>query len=147
MLADERLEPRRDDVPVEAQWSSLSRKRLPLNDMSSEAAFERIKIWIDECFNNHECCSKSIDSRLPKRILEIVGDKIYLQEQDGQAKYACLSHCWGRNGAALQLTKETIEKFRRGIRDRNFPERSGMRWKYAPNSISVFCGTMQCVRN
>jgi hypothetical protein len=119
--ADEHSDPRTDDVPVEAQWSKFSREPCPLNNTSSEAAFEQIRNWIHECFNRHECCSKSTVSRLPKRILEIVGDNIYLQEQDSQAKYACLSHCWGSKGAALQLTKETIGRFRSGIKRSELP--------------------------
>jgi hypothetical protein len=85
-------------------------------DTSSQNAYSTVKRWMAECLSNHNICSQHTVADLPKRIIEIDGDHAYLREsKDLKASYACLSHCWGKNGAALQLTNATIDRLKRGI--------------------------------
>jgi hypothetical protein len=101
---------------VEPQWSTIVQERLPSGDTSSEGAFDMVTGWIAECLVNHPGCSKKTISSLPKRIIEIVDDRVYLREMEGaQHKYASLSHCWGKKGAALQLTNATIGTLKDGF--------------------------------
>ncbi|KAH7074576.1 heterokaryon incompatibility protein-domain-containing protein [Paraphoma chrysanthemicola] len=67
-------------------------------------------------------CKKSTITKLPKRILEIVDDRIFLREQDIEGVYACLSHCWGSQGPALQLTHESMKLFKAGIARSQLPK-------------------------
>jgi len=53
---------------------------------------------------------------LPKRILEIDGNHVYLREKiDTAAIYACLSHCWGPTGPTIRLDKASFGLLRDGI--------------------------------
>ncbi|KAH7087535.1 heterokaryon incompatibility protein-domain-containing protein, partial [Paraphoma chrysanthemicola] len=42
-------------------------------------------------------------------------DKVFLREQNIEGTYACLSHCWGSQGPALQLTQESMNLFMTGV--------------------------------
>jgi hypothetical protein len=76
-----------------------------------------------ECLGNHDSCRQHTISDLPKRIIEIDGDYAYLRESNElRASYACLSHCWGKTGAALQLTNATINSLNRGIMKQLLPK-------------------------
>jgi hypothetical protein len=62
-------------------------------------------------------------SALPKRVIEINGDHVYLRElKDFAAKYVCLSHCWGKKGAALKLTSATHGTLRGGVARAQLPK-------------------------
>ncbi|KAF8846946.1 HET-domain-containing protein [Acephala macrosclerotiorum] len=87
---------------------------------------------IEKCVNNHGECPALKESRLPTRILRIQGPlnspKVHLHEsvEQDQAKYACLSHCWGdaREGyIPLQTTHENnlLERFRLNIPWKDLP--------------------------
>jgi len=103
-------------------WTSIAQMRFPSHDTCSENAFRTVNRWIGECFEGHRLCSKRTVSSLPKRVLEISGGHIYLRELQGrQAKYACLSHCWGKKGAALQLTNATLEMLIAGLPREHLP--------------------------
>jgi hypothetical protein len=112
-------DPSTDNTPpkdVEPQWSTIAQERLTSGDTSSEVAFDMVTSWIAECLANHSRCSKNNLSSLPKRIIEIFDDRVYLREMGGaQQKYASLSHCWGEKGAALQLTNATIGTLKDGF--------------------------------
>lgn len=60
---------------------------------------------------------------LPKRILEIAAEHVFLREQPASpAPYACLSHCWGPNGPAVKLTAETFKCLREGLSIHDLPK-------------------------
>lgn len=72
--------------------------------------------WIETCVEHHEACAKRKINRLPKRVLEIDGEHVYLREHlKTPAMYACLSHCWGPSGPALKLEKTTSSDLFDGI--------------------------------
>ena len=60
---------------------------------------------------------------LPKRILEITAEHVFLREKPGSlAPYACLSHCWGSKGPAIKLTAETVRDLRDGLKTSGLPK-------------------------
>lgn len=105
------------------QWSSIFRRSFLPTDTSSEQSFCTLSKWLTECLQDYELCSKQPTSNLPKRVLESCEGKVYLREPRAvQARYACLSHCWGSSGAALQLKSTTLEIFKNGIEKSLLPK-------------------------
>jgi hypothetical protein len=93
----------------------ISLKSLPSGDTSSEQAMQTLDRWAQDCVENHACCTNSTASSLPKRVLEVTSTHFYLREHmSTRAKYACLSHCWGKEGPALKLNKATIAMLLQG---------------------------------
>ncbi|KAF2734977.1 HET-domain-containing protein, partial [Polyplosphaeria fusca] len=85
-------------------------------DTAGEHALATIKNWIRECVIEHEECDDGSLRLLPKRILEIEGDKLLLREDRTEpAHYACLSHCWGANGPQQRLTHGSYEIHKEGL--------------------------------
>ncbi|KAH7076534.1 heterokaryon incompatibility protein-domain-containing protein [Paraphoma chrysanthemicola] len=107
---------------TESQWSNIVQREYRLRDNSSEQAFRQARSWLQKCLQTHEQCSNSSIAPLPKRILEITATGVNLREHLGeQATYACLSHCWGTQGPALQLTSHKVSEFKRGIARAHLP--------------------------
>jgi hypothetical protein len=107
----------------EPHWTNIIRQRLPSQDTKSAEAYQTVNKWLTDCLQHHERCDNRTFSNLPKRIIEITGDYAYLRELHGtQAKYACLTHCWGKKGAALQLNSTTRESLRNGIAKHQLPK-------------------------
>lgn len=66
----------------------------------------RVKDWVENCDQNHDECTSSSDTCLPKRILDIE-DKPIVREMNGATgRYVALSYCWGRSGKNVLLTRE-----------------------------------------
>jgi len=71
----------------------------------------------------HNDCMQRLVVPLPKRILHITADQVFLREQPAKsAPYACLSHCWGLNGPAIKLTAGTVGYLRNGLRTSDLPK-------------------------
>jgi len=71
----------------------------------------------------HEHCPPRLTSRLPKRVLKITADHVYLREiPNVSAPYACLSHCWGPYGPAIKLTADTVELLHKGYATSELPK-------------------------
>jgi hypothetical protein len=106
------------------QWSQIFHRPLFLSDTSSEQSFHTLKKWLRECLQSHDTCGKGDITRLPKRVLEIRGPHVCLREPEQAilARYACLSHCWGRFGAGLQLNRATMTSLESGIEREQLPK-------------------------
>jgi hypothetical protein len=54
---------------------------------------------------------------LPGRVLELSDTAVVLREnvKPEIQRYACLSHCWGPEGPAIQLKKSTAAVLRAGV--------------------------------
>jgi hypothetical protein len=110
-------------VSSTSQWPNIEKLPSRSHEPSSEKAFETLNRWISECFQDHKVCSKRTVSNLPKRVLEIRDYHVYLKSLPGlQAKYACLSHRWGKQGASLKLTSATFETLNSGILTEDLPK-------------------------
>ena len=71
---------------------------------------------------HHNQCMQREAVPLPKRILEITTEYVFLRERPGSlAPYACLSHCWGLTGPAVKLTDETVGRLRDGVKTSDLP--------------------------
>lgn len=117
------LENPRAVAATNAAWINIEEHSYLSQDTSSEQAYKTLRGWIANCFETHKKCSKSTVVGLPKRVIEISGQNVFLRETQGiQARYACLSHCWGSKGAALQLTSATIEILKGGISRTRLPK-------------------------
>ena len=82
-----------------------------------------IQDWTTNCLEHHEHCIQQSATQLPKRILKITADRIFLQEQPNSlAPYACLSHCWGPSGPAIKLTADTIGRLCGGLVTSDLPK-------------------------
>ena len=82
----------------------------------SEEAFARIHSWLSVCHSDqHARCSKGEPTSLPKRVLDVSSKAVRLYETRGElAKYACLSHCWGKQ-QIITTTKANISQHLQAI--------------------------------
>lgn len=106
-------------------WSLASLK-LPYADPTSEEALSPCKRWLAECLQEHTECATPYDIGHPIRVLNVGTETVTLQEIEklslpSPLRYACLSHCWGPNGPAITLTKETATALRKGIPIEDLP--------------------------
>ncbi|KAF2109342.1 heterokaryon incompatibility protein-domain-containing protein, partial [Lophiotrema nucula] len=92
-------------------------EHLPSGETSSDMSFRRAKEWIARCDINHSC-RKEVAPMLPKRVVGLARDRIYIHESHGErGAYACLSHCWGPKGndILLKTKKEVLATFKESI--------------------------------
>ena len=77
----------------------------------SPAAFQKAKVWLQNCIANHKYCGSDNVQRLPSRLLDLGlddADILKLVEKVGEhGKYAALSHCWGAT-PQFTTTKATL---------------------------------------
>ncbi|KAE9374107.1 HET-domain-containing protein [Stipitochalara longipes BDJ] len=80
-------------------------------DTGSTETFSRIHSWLTTCSSDqHARCSKGEPTSLPKRVLDVSSETVRLYETRGElAKYACLSHCWGKQ-QIITTTKANISQ-------------------------------------
>ncbi|KIX95530.1 uncharacterized protein Z520_08650 [Fonsecaea multimorphosa CBS 102226] len=97
--------------------------RLRTNDQGSAIATQRIKNWLKDCNDghnckrSHSCADKDASPPLPTRVLDVngQGDTIRLVETtDQRGHYVALSHCWGLSHR-ITTTKKTYADHREGI--------------------------------
>jgi len=82
-----------------------------------------IQEWKTNCMQHHKHCMQRKADPLPKRILEITTEYVFLRERPRNlAPYACLSHCWGLNGPAVKLTARTFGRLRDGLKACDLPK-------------------------
>lgn len=111
-----------ESYPPKTPFNIVTKEIYP-DDPICEKAIHPARTWINDCVHNHTLCNLS-DYSLPKRVLELTDSKIYLRENQGtpvQAKYACLSHCWGPQGPTIKLTSRTEADLLEGIAVEELP--------------------------
>jgi len=98
-------------------WPSL-RTGIPTSGNSiSHASFNVVEKWLQDCTQNHRACGSNSKTTLPARVLDLQSaepDLILCEPKNKNAKYICLSHCWG-NSRGLTTTLENVEIFRDSI--------------------------------
>lgn len=52
---------------------------------------------------------------MPKRLLSLAQDRVVLREDAQPDRYACLSHCWGKDNPPTRTLKSTIEEHKKDI--------------------------------
>lgn len=95
-------------------------------------SIEKIQKWLEQCEMNHRLCSDQLvdPNFLPRRLLDVgsVGDAtIRLIDTDdlasglADARYICLSYCWGRN-QPLVTTTWNLASHKRGLPIAKLPQ-------------------------
>lgn len=88
---------------------------------SSDASFRTIAKWLKECLDSHPNCSRSLDSILPTRVINVSAATPFLQLTRGErGPWVTLSHCWGSQ-TPLTTTTETLQLRSQGIAPENLP--------------------------
>ena len=87
--------------------------------MTATADIPLAKHWLNGCVDSHSTCAKSVNSRLPSRILDLgppggSPDLRLLVDVKICGRYATLSHCWG-NSQPLKLIQTTYDDFQKKI--------------------------------
>ena len=84
----------RIDDPI---GSVLSSRSIAPNT-ASDQVFEMIGGWISECQQEHEECVRSLQSRLPSRVIDVGGNgrhPFLFISNNQPGEWIALSHCWG----------------------------------------------------
>ncbi|UKZ72185.1 uncharacterized protein TrAtP1_013125 [Trichoderma atroviride] len=96
--------------PLFKPWSGISKDR---NHLA-----EQILTWISDCERDHKDCRVANAPILPKRVVQIVSDKIGALKARliepkplTESRYACLSHCWGKT-QILRTVSDNIERLK-----------------------------------
>ncbi|KAJ8108678.1 hypothetical protein OPT61_g8007 [Boeremia exigua] len=116
-----------------SQDDPLRSSKLPWNiyaqtvhrdETTSTRALAKAKDWMNECQSSHEYCDANSTAPLPKRVLELSEKVVVLREhvRPEIQRYACLSHCWGPQGPAIQLNKTSRASLMRGIPLKDLPK-------------------------
>ena len=89
------------------------------NHTGSSGWLQLASRWLAECTTYHKQCSRlSEPSWYPKRLLQIVDDKVKLittAEHKMHGPYFTLSHCWGGAPPVLMLTRDTVAALEAGV--------------------------------
>lgn len=100
-----------------------SRLRPTPAQTSVDSTVSEIISRLGECDEQHSTCSNGLPQQLPKRILDISEATVVLREQvAGVHRYACLSHCWGREGPEIKTTASTLKAHEAGIPFHRLPK-------------------------
>jgi len=94
-------------------WSDLEIAHPISGDTGSQEAVSRVRTWLNRCSGEHSMCANTTARALPTRVIRIDGPKdvkLYIPDQQ-EARYVCLSHCWG-NGSVIRTTKQNLSSFR-----------------------------------
>lgn len=101
----------------------LSAKPLSAGSSNSDAAWNRVRQWTENCSRNHKSCRVHALTQsapwYPTRLLELpdsndqVGAVKLIETKDKvlEGPYVTLSHCWGK-GAMIKLTRSNLEEFK-----------------------------------
>jgi hypothetical protein len=78
----------------------------------SEAHFEKVNGWLNECDSKHEQCRIPEPPKLPTRVIDVSIDEsqenVRLVAKNSAARYAALSYCWGKSN--YTVTTDTVEE-------------------------------------
>lgn len=84
---------------------------------------------INECADEHRKCNRGEGSLLPTRVLQILSSsgpsrnilRLYEPEDEGIAKYAALSYCWGGD-QSFKTTTSNLDDYKVGIDEARLPQ-------------------------
>jgi hypothetical protein len=89
-----------------------------------DGAVSFVRKQIGTCLNNHQKCSKAVDTPLPKRLIQFGGEghsTLRLFEALGlEGRYVTLSHCWG-GSQPLKTTTSNLKNMLESIPESELP--------------------------
>ena len=80
------------------------------------------------CDSKHSCFQSPSERQLPTRVLDLSSDSSnkalvrLLVTSSERARYACLSHCWGKSPAMTKTTTNSLDAHTRGIKVPDLPQ-------------------------
>ncbi|MCJ1377546.1 hypothetical protein MMC17_000641 [Xylographa soralifera] len=103
----------------------------PLDHSGSLCAFKVLKIWLEECLQDHPMCARATHLRKPARLLDVKASKdkgktvklISTAEaitEGERLRYTALSYCWGPE-PHFRTTKATFQERQNGIEIDDLP--------------------------
>lgn len=109
-------------------WPQIGLPRLP--PVGSEAHFDIIRDWLEECDKHHGNCKplSSPRARLPTRLVDvgITGEpsvRLYETKYDDELQYLALSHPWGTHRSSQFCTyPENLDRHLQGILLKDLPQ-------------------------
>ena len=90
---------------------------------SSAEAIARVQRLLTKCIDKHNGCYRK-DSPLPKRVLDVLGSRIYLHVANGQeidAHYLALSYAWGTSRFLTTVKSNLKSHCEEGISFQSLP--------------------------
>ena len=96
-----------------------------LRDTSPPKAIARTRAFMAKCKDTDGCFPRN--TRLPNRVLDLGPSKnptsirLY-RTRNEEARYVCLSHCWGTGNGLLKTTYATLLTRKRGILESELPK-------------------------
>ncbi|KAH9203772.1 heterokaryon incompatibility protein-domain-containing protein [Leptodontidium sp. 2 PMI_412] len=99
------------------RWPYIPISQHRPHNSNSPQTFQIMRQWIKDCDESHSCKGSKLLSSLPKRVVDVGSDNTQpqLYESAGEkARYACLSHCWGRTQIIRTLTSN-LESHKKSI--------------------------------
>lgn len=110
-------------------WPTIPVEPGPVNPPESpsfDSATPKIRSWIVECNENHDCWASKSLPYLPTRVIDVGSDRadprLHISEDKQRGQYAALSHCWGFPGMQhLTTTIDTLASHCDGIPVDRFP--------------------------
>ncbi|KAH7161054.1 heterokaryon incompatibility protein-domain-containing protein [Dactylonectria macrodidyma] len=110
-----------------SSWPSLGGPGEKLNHLGSDESFQFLKAHLDECLSScdesHKACEQLDSKPLPRRVLDVRGDKVTLRDSAGQfGEYCALSYRWGPPEQTLRTTDINIGNMMNGIDLESFPK-------------------------
>ncbi|RGP72929.1 heterokaryon incompatibility [Fusarium longipes] len=108
-------------------WPTLGGAGESLGHLGSELSIKFLKSHLDECLSkcdtSHNICKQPENKPLPKRALDVRGEKVRLCNTDGQfGNYCALSYRWGPPEETLRTTDSNISDMMSGIELTTFPK-------------------------
>jgi hypothetical protein len=92
----------------------------------SSSILAQAQQWLHDCLAGHDHCNKGRDDQLmPTRLIDVNASKVVYTSQinvKGAVKYACLSHCRGRQKPACMTTRDTLPDLLKGIASHLAPQ-------------------------
>lgn len=100
-----------------------------LGDTGSDLSLARAKLWLQDCTEKHQKCSKlAQDSSIPGRVLDLqpldqydADIRLVETNHDDHGRYVCLSHCWG-TVVPLKTTQGNISALKERIALNDLPK-------------------------
>ena len=98
------------------EFPGLENAFLPAGDTSSTQSLLLARRWLKDCITNHHTCPSLPVSPLPRRVLDLSSEDVFLYESRGEsARYAALSYCWGSDTRNTKTTRSNISARKTGI--------------------------------
>ncbi|KAF2430226.1 HET-domain-containing protein [Tothia fuscella] len=102
---------------IHSPWRSVRTGVETSGNTISLQSFRNVETWISNCVETHTACRLDEASILPSKVLDLVSnapDVVLCETRNKEARYCCLSHCWGE-ARSITTTTSNLGAFKMGI--------------------------------